>query len=233
MTEQHDIRAFIFDLDGVLTDTSELHYHAWQRFCDEEGIPFDRQRNEGLRGVHRLDAMRGLLADRPVDEESLNEMLDRKNRYYLERLAEVTPSNLLPGARRFLGEVRAAGLKIAVASASRNAPEVVQRLGIADELDALSDGNSVSRSKPAPDLFLHAADQLGVAPDAAVVVEDAEAGVDAGINGGMRVIGLGPEERVGRAHLVMPDLSQASLHAVMSTLLRVPPPAPKPSDETQ
>jgi beta-phosphoglucomutase len=220
----YPITGFIFDLDGVLTDTSEYHYLGWQQFCDEEQIPFDRERNEGLRGVHRSDAMRGLLEDREVTPAQFEEMLDRKNRYYLAYLDQVTPANVLPGARELLEEIRAAGLKIAVGSASKNAPSVIDRLGIGSLLDAISDGNSVERSKPAPDLFLHAAGQLGLDPADCVVVEDAEAGVEAGQAGGMRVIGLGPPERVGHANLVLPDLSKSSLTAIMDALLPVRPP---------
>lgn len=214
------IKGFIFDLDGVLTDTSELHYVAWQRFCDEERIPFDRRRNESLRGVHRADAMRGLLAGRDVTPEQFTEMLERKNRYYLEDLDQVTPANVLPGVRELLDEIRAAGLKIAVASASKNAPRVVELLQITSLLDAVSDGNSVDRTKPAPDLFLHAAGQIGLPPDACVVVEDADSGVAAALAAGMRVIGLGPPERVGKAHLVLPDLADAHLADLLARLDR-------------
>lgn len=227
MPRRYDIRGFIFDLDGVLTDTSEYHYLGWQRFCDEEGIPFDRRRCEHLRGVHRDEGMRWLLGDRRVTPEQFAEMLARKNRYYLEFSASLSPANLLPGARELLVEIRAAGLMIAVASASKNAPDVVRRLEIGPLLDALSDGNSVQRSKPAPDLFLHAAGQLDLPPADCIVVEDAEAGVAAGRAAGMRVVGLGPPERVGKAHLVLPDLSNTRLDAIMSALIGVAPPEPR------
>ena len=228
MVDHYPISGFIFDLDGVLTDTSEFHYLGWQRFCDEEGIPFDRARNESLRGVHRSAAMRGLLGDRPVTPEQFDEMLDRKNRYYLVYLDEVTPANVLPGVRELLEAVRGAGLKIAVGSASKNAPRVIEQLGIGSRLDAISDGNSVGRSKPAPDLFLHAASQLGLEPARCVVVEDAEAGVAAAHAGGMRVIGLGPDERVSQADLVLPDLSESTLDAIMAALLPIRPPGEAP-----
>ena len=216
--QPHEIKGFIFDLDGVLTDTSEFHYRGWQRFCDEEGIPFDRQANEALRGVHRADALRMLLGDRAVSDEQFDEMLDRKNRYYLEYLQELSPANLLPGAKELLTDARAAGLKIAIGSASKNAPRVIQELGIGPLIDAISDGHSVSRSKPEPDLFLHAAGQLGLDPTYCVVVEDAEAGVAAGRAGGMRVIGIGPPKRVGKADLVLPDLANVPLSTILASL---------------
>jgi kojibiose phosphorylase len=220
-----ELRGFIFDLDGVLTDTSELHYLAWQQFCDEEQIAFDRQRCESLRGVHRAAAMETLLEGKTYTPEQFEEMLARKNTYYLERLQQVNASNCLPGVVPFLHEIRQAGYKMAVASASKNAPRVVKLLEIGHLFDAISDGNCVSNSKPAPDLFLHAAGQLELPPKECVVFEDASAGVTAGRRAGMRVVGLGPEERVGHAHIVMDDLSKANLDAIMTQLTHIEPPA--------
>lgn len=218
MTNSNPIRGFIFDLDGVLTDTAEFHYLGWQRFCDEEALPFDRQRNEHLRGVARVDALKFVLAGRAVAPEQFNEMLARKNRYYLEYVERLTPADLLPGAKRLLEQCRGSGLKTALASASKNAPRVIELLRIGELLDAISDGNSVLRSKPSPDLFLHAAGQLHLPASTCVVVEDAEAGVAAARTAGMRVIGLGPASRVGAADLVLPDLSEAALDALISRL---------------
>ncbi|HEX3034231.1 MAG TPA: beta-phosphoglucomutase, partial [Thermodesulfobacteriota bacterium] len=196
----------IFDLDGVLTDTSELHYLAWQRLADEEGIPFNRQENEALRGIPRRESLLLLLKGRTYPEEALQEMMDRKNRYYVESIARLNPENLLPGARRFLEDLRQAGVKIAIGSASKNAWAVMERLGIAGLVDATSDGHSVTRQKPEPDLFLHAAAQLGLPPEQCVVFEDAEAGVAAGLASGTWVVGIGPRERVGAAHVILPSL---------------------------
>jgi len=201
-----DIRGVIFDLDGVLTDTSEYHYLAWKRLADEEGIPFDRQANEALRGIPRRESLLLILGDRPATEEQIQEMTTRKNRYYQELIAGVTPANLLPGVTVLLDELRAAGVKIAVASASKNAQAVIERLGIGDRVDAVADGYSVERQKPAPDLFLHAAQRLGLTPEQCVVVEDAAAGVEAAKAAGMWAVGLGPVERVGAAHVVLPSL---------------------------
>ena len=214
MMNEH-IKAFIFDLDGVLTDTAEYHFRGWKRLADEEGIPFTRQDNEALRGIPRRASLMVLLKGRIFPEEKLLEMMDRKNRYYQELIKEISPKDLLPGAKELLEEVRAFGLKIAIGSASKNTNEVVDRLGIRALLDAISDGNSVEWQKPAPDLFLHAANQLGLQPHECVVVEDAAAGVEAALAGGFRTIGLGPVERVGAAELVLPDLSQARLADIL------------------
>lgn len=204
------IKGFIFDLDGVLTDTAEYHYRGWKRLADELGIPFSRENNEALRGIPRHASLLLVLKGRTYPEAQIQAMLERKNSYYLEFIREISPRNVLPGARELLEELRTAGLKTALGSASKNAPEVIQRLGIQILLDAVSDGHSVEYQKPAPDLFLHAANQLGLSPAECVVVEDAAAGVEAALTGGFRCVGLGPRERVGRAHLIFPSL--ANLH---------------------
>lgn len=201
-----EIRGLIFDLDGVLTDTSEYHYLAWKRLADQEGIPFDRQANDALRGVSRRDSLMILLGDRPATEGQIREMMERKNWYYQELIQSIGPENLLPGARELLIELKEAGLKVAIGSASRNARSVIQKLGISGWIDTVSDGHSVERQKPAPDLFLHAAAHLGLEPAQCVVVEDAASGVEAALAAGMWTVGSGPASRVGAAHVVIPSL---------------------------
>ncbi|HEY9803710.1 MAG TPA: beta-phosphoglucomutase, partial [Leptolyngbyaceae cyanobacterium] len=202
-----DIRGLIFDLDGVLTDTAEYHYQAWQKLADEEGIPFNRQANEALRGVSRRASLMLIIGDRTYSEAQIEEMMERKNRYYVELIEHITSQDLLPGAIALLDELRQAGIKIAIGSGSKNAKTVIERLGIADKVDAIVDGYSVQKPKPAPDLFLHAAHQLRLQPQQCVVVEDAKAGVEAAKAGGMWAIGLGPVERVGAADIVLPSLA--------------------------
>ncbi|HIQ06147.1 MAG TPA: beta-phosphoglucomutase, partial [Anaerolineae bacterium] len=216
--ETVDIGAFIFDLDGVLTDTAQYHYLAWKQLADEEGIPFTREDNEALRGVSRRRSLELLLAGRPVTEEQAEEMMARKNRYYREMLSQLSPADLLPGAKELLDELHAAGLRIVVASASKNAREVIQRLQIDNHIDALADGYSVQRQKPAPDLFLYAAQQVDALPEQCIVVEDAASGIAAGRAAGMWTIGLGPHERVGLADLVYPSLEGVHLDDVLSRL---------------
>ncbi len=218
MTSQkgaHSIRAVIFDLDGVLTDTAELHYQAWKRLAEEEGLPFTREDNERLRGVSRRQSLEYLLQGRVVTEARAEAMMVRKNDYYRQMIQHLTPSDLLPGAAQLLAELRQAGIKIAIASASRNARDVIEHLGIAAQVDAISDGNSVERQRPAPDLFLHAARQLGVPPEACVAVDDAAAGVEAAHTAGMRIIGLGPVSRVGGADAVFPSLDGVHLNDIL------------------
>ncbi|MEH2024579.1 beta-phosphoglucomutase [Nostoc sp.] len=206
-TYNPNIQGFIFDLDGVLTDTAELHYLAWQKLADQEGIPFNRQANEGLRGVSRRASLMLILGDRPYSEAQIEEMMERKNRYYVDLIKNMTPKDLLPGAIALLDELRQAGIKIGIGSASKNARPVLERLGIVDKVDAIADGYSVQQPKPAPNLFLYAAKQLGIEPEQSVVVEDAAAGVEAALAAGMWAVGLGPVERVGAAHIVLPSLA--------------------------
>lgn len=213
------IRAVLFDLDGVLTDTSEYHFLAWKRLADELGIPFDRQDNEALRGVSRRESLVLLLKGRQASEEEKQEWMERKNRYYVEYIAQMTPENLLPGALDLLQQLRANGYKTAIVSSSKNTPLVLERLNIANLMDAVVDGNAPARSKPAPDLFLLAAERLGVAPQECLVVEDAAAGIDAARAAGMRTLGLGPQERVGHADMVLPDLQGVHL-ADLTPVLR-------------
>jgi beta-phosphoglucomutase len=216
------IKAFIFDLDGVLTDTAEYHYRAWKRLADEEGLPFTREDNEHLRGISRRESLVLILRGRVYPEEKIQEMMARKNNYYLEFIKEISPRDVLPGAKELLDEIRAAGLQSALGSASKNAGEVLDRLGIRSLLDAVSDGYSVERQKPAPDLFLHAAVQLALRPAECVVVEDAAAGIEAAQAGGFRTVGLGPRERVGAADAAFPSLAGVRLADVLSALGQPP-----------
>jgi len=213
-----DIKGFIFDLDGVLTDTAEYHYRGWKRLADELNIPFDRQRNESLRGVSRRRSLELLLDGRPATEEQMREWMARKNRYYRELIQQMTPADILPGALELLKELRQAGIKIGIGSASKNTRTVLDRLHLWDYVDAVSDGYSVQRPKPAPDLFLHCARQLGVEPSEAVVVEDAASGIEAALAGGFWTVGIGPEERVGAAHIIFPSLEGVHLQDIISAI---------------
>jgi beta-phosphoglucomutase len=206
------IQGYIFDVDGVLTDTAEYHYRAWQRLADEAKLPFDRQANEALRGVSRRASLMLIVGDRQYSEAALQEMMARKNRYYQESIQSITPQDMFPGAVELLQELRQAGIKIAIGSASKNARTVIEKLGIGNLVDAIADGDSVEPPKPAPDLFLYAAKQIGLEPAQCVVVEDATVGVQAAIAGGMQSIGIGPATRVGAANIILPNL--IGIHAI-------------------
>ena len=213
-----EIKGVIFDLDGVITDTAEYHYLAWKRLADEQGIPFNRVDNEALRGVSRRESLNLMLKGRQIPESQAQAWMERKNDYYREMLSQITPADVLPGVLPLLRELRQSGIKIAIASASKNARDVLNSLGLIESIDVLCDGYSVSEPKPAPDLFLFAAQQLGLPPGVCVVVEDAEAGVEAALSAGMRCIGLGPPARVGKADMLRPSLEGLTLRKIMTEL---------------
>jgi len=187
------IRAVIFDLDGVIVSTDEFHYLAWQRLADEEGIPFDRRTNHRLRGVSRMDSLEILLerSPRPYSQDEKVALAARKNDYYRAMLDGLSPADILPGAMEVLKGLRARGVKVAIASSSRNSPTILKRIGLAEFFDATADGNDITRSKPDPEVFLIAARRLGVDPASCLVVEDAAAGVEAAVAGGMKCLALG------------------------------------------
>jgi beta-phosphoglucomutase len=225
------IRGFIFDLDGVITDTAEYHFLSWKRLADEEGLSFTRADNEALRGVSRRESLLMILRGRALPEERMQAWMARKNGYYLDLVKGITPRDLLPGVLPLLVEMRAAGLKTAIGSASKNAAEVVDRLGVRALFDALSDGHSVARQKPAPDLFLHAAASLGLPPASCVVVEDAAAGIQAAHAGGFMVVGLGAPGNVGAADVVLPHLDGVRLQDLLTALERSASRSPKSQAE--
>ena len=210
------IRGLIFDLDGVITDTAELHYQAWQQLADEIGVPFDRRANEALRGISRRESLQLVLGSRQVSEADAQAMMDRKNGTYRRLLRNLTSDDILPGSLDLLGAARERGLRLAVASGSRNAGEVLDRLDIADRFDAICDGSAAKRAKPAPDLFLAAAEALELPPESCVVFEDAADGVDAAHAAGMVAVGIGPVERVGAAELVIGGLAEARLDEILA-----------------
>jgi len=210
--------AIIFDLDGVLTDTAEFHYQAWKRLADERGLPFDRKRNQALRGVSREESLRRLLAPLTVSPAKFAAMLQRKNEYYLAMIATLTPDDLAPGARDLLIALRRANWRLALASASRNAQQVVDRLRIRDHFAAIIDGAAVARSKPAPDLFLKAARCLGAQPRNAVVVEDAPSGIEAARAAQMRAVAVGPDAADCPANLHIKSIAELTVDLADSLL---------------
>jgi len=187
------IRGVIFDLDGVLCATDESHYLAWKKLADEEGIAFDRRVNERLKGVGRMDSLDIILekATRRYTPEEKAALAERKNDTYRQCLQAMTPADLLPGAEAVLHGLRQRGIKLAVGSSSRNAPLILERLGLGSFFDAVADGNDIRRSKPDPEVFLLAAERLGLRPRECLVVEDAAAGVEAARRAGMACFAVG------------------------------------------
>jgi beta-phosphoglucomutase len=202
-------KAVIFDLDGVITDTAHYHYLAWKRLADSVDAPFDEAFNEQLKGVDRMGSLELILARAPrtYTPEDKRELADKKNTHYQELIATMTPDDLLPGALRALEEVRAAGLPIGLASVSRNAFTVLDRLGIRDRFDDVVDAATVVNGKPDPEIFLTAAAHLGVDPRDCLGVEDAVAGVASIKDAGMFAVGVGSPDVLRRADRVIPSMA--------------------------
>ena len=204
-----ELGAVIFDLDGVIVDTAEHHYRAWKRLAGELGIACPPDLKDRVRGISRMEALKIVLGEAwPSYRDQAQELANRKDAYYQELIEGLGPEDLLPGALEFIRDLKRHGVKVAVATVSRNGRTVLARLGILDEFDAVVDGHSGARSKPAPDLFLYAARDLGVPPSRCLVVEDAPAGIAAAEVAGMASLALGEERLFSalRPDLVLPDL---------------------------
>jgi beta-phosphoglucomutase len=212
------VRALLLDLDGVLTDTAEQHLAAWRALALDEGLAFDPDLAARLRGRSREDSLRLVLGGRTVDDATFGRLLARKNAAYLAAIDGLDATAVLPGAHRLVDDARAAGLAVAVASSSRNAVPILVRLGLDGRFDAVVDGNDVQRAKPAPDVFLVAAERLAVEPSSCLVVEDAQAGVEAAHAAGMRCVGVGPAAEVGAAEVRVDRVADIDLTVVLATL---------------
>lgn len=205
--------ACIFDLDGVIVDTATHHYEAWKRLANSLGFDFTHEQNEQLKGISRMDSLDLVLGwgntqKSPVEKIQLAQ---QKNAWYLELVGKMKPDEILPGVRPFIEELKAAGVRIALGSASKNSAEILERTGISDFFDVIVDGNSVSRSKPDPEVFSRGAELLGLAPESCVVIEDAAAGVEAAHKAGMKVIGIGDPQVLKNADLVIPGTQKLNI----------------------
>ena len=186
------IKAVIFDLDGVIVSTDDCHYRAWKKMADEEGIYFDREINNRLRGVSRMASLEIVLekANREYSEKEKQEMAERKNNYYKELICELTPNDILTGVTEKLDELKENGIKIAIGSSSKNTPIILKQIGLDSYFDAVSDGNNITHSKPDPEVFLKAAEMLNIAPEDCMIVEDADAGIEAGKRADMKTLAV-------------------------------------------
>ena len=199
----------IFDLDGVICTTDEFHYLAWKALADKEGIPFDRETNNLLRGVSRMASLEIILrkASRSYRDEEKAELAAYKNDLYRDYLKQITPSDLDPDVLRTLQALKDGGVRIAIGSSSKNTKTILKNLGIMDQFDAIADGNDIQRSKPDPEVFLVAANKLGLEPASCVVVEDAFAGIEAAKRGGFAAAAIGDAVKDPEADYVLSVLS--------------------------
>ena len=187
------IKAIIFDLDGVLVSTDELHYRAWEALAGRLGVPFDRAKNDRCRGISRMASLDIVLEDSPTayTQAEREAFAAEKNETYRAMLASLTPADTLEGVLPTLAELRRRGYRLALASVSKNAPLILERTGLDRYLDAVADGNCITRSKPDPEVFLKAAEKLGMACESCAAMDDALAGIEAGRAAGMLTIGFG------------------------------------------
>ncbi len=188
--------AVVFDLDGVLVDSAVCHYRAWKQMADELGVPFDEKKNDRLRGVSRRESLMILLeGHRTLGEAEIEDILHRKNEVYKQMVNQAGEELLLPGVKPFLSRLKVAGVKLAVASSSKNTPALLKQAGLDQYyFDAVADGNDIRQSKPHPEVFLLAAKRLGVKPARCLCVEDAPAGIESGRRAGMKTLGIGPAD---------------------------------------
>lgn len=194
-------KGIIFDLDGVICSTDEYHYLAWKALADRLGIPFDRERNNLLRGVSRMDSLGIILekSDKTYSDEEKAAFAEEKNTLYRELLGRMSPADLSDNVKITLEALRKTGLKLAIGSSSKNTPFILERIGLKDFFDAVADGNCITHSKPHPEVFLKAADKLGLIPRDCLVVEDAHAGVEAATAGGFDCAAMGDAKDDARA----------------------------------
>ena len=207
------IKGCIFDLDGVIVNTARYHYLAWKKLANELGFDFSEKYNESLKGVSRMESLEILLkaGGLSFDDETKLALAAKKNQWYVDYINAMEEDEVLPGAKEFIERLKAAGLKIALGSASKNALTILNRLRLADYFDVIIDGTKISRAKPDPEIFLLAAQELGLPPAGCVVFEDAKAGVEAAKKAGMKCVGVGISSELYEVDAVIPGFENIDL----------------------
>lgn len=210
-------KAVIFDLDGVIVTTDKYHYNAWKKLVDEEGIFFNHEINEGLRGVSRMESLEIILEKSSTiySEREKADLAERKNDYYRKSLDSLTPDDILPGVLSLLAQLKEKGIKTAIGSSSKNTAFILEKTGLQGQFDAVADGNGIKRSKPDPEVFLLAARLLETSPQDCVVVEDAEAGIEAALAAGMKAVGICAAAESSKAHYTAKDLSSIIIEKLL------------------
>jgi len=199
--------ACIFDLDGVIVETSDAHFKAWQRLAESLGISFGEEFNEQLKGVSRRKSIEKILAldDRQLPEEEIQRLMDKKNSWYQDSIAELTPDDILEGVPVFLESLQEMEIPLGIGSSSKNAQFIIDYLQLNDTFEVIVDGTKVENTKPDPEVFLKGAKALQADPSSTIVFEDAASGVEAANNGNFISVGVGSAEYLGDANLVIPN----------------------------
>ena len=216
-----EIKACIFDLDGVIVDTAKYHFTAWRNLANQLGFDFTEKDNEKLKGVSRVDSLNLILqwGGLNFSDNIKTKLATDKNEDYLSYIQKMTAAEILPGVVPFLNELKELNIKIALGSASKNAVTILKQVGIIDYFEAIIDGTKVVNGKPHPEGFLMAASELGIVPANCLVFEDAPKGVQAALAAKMFVVGIGKEEDLGTAHFVMADFEKKKFKAIEEKLL--------------
>jgi beta-phosphoglucomutase len=205
------LEAVIFDMDGVLIDTTEYHYLSWKKVAERLGIPFTHSDNDRLRRLSRQESLHVLLGGKQVSDDLIHELLEYKNSCFMNYIEQVEMHELLPGVFALLWELHAAQVPVGVSSSSRNARLIVSRLGINHHIEAICDASNVEKRKPHPDVFLCAASLLEVKPENCMVIEEGAAGVQTGLSAGMCVVGVGAGPLTHEAYTTVPSLENVRL----------------------
>jgi len=211
------IKAIIFDLDGVIVDTAVFHYQAWKKLANSMGFDLTEAQNEKLKGISRLESLDILLEIGKINsmsDEEKQQLATKKNEWYRENILKMTPQDILPGVKNFLEELKKADYKIAIGSSSKNAGTILERIGMKNFFDAVVDGTKITRSKPDPEVFLKGAQELNIPPEQCLVFEDAESGIEAAKNAGMKTIGVGNPENLPKADKVIPGFQNVNISII-------------------
>ncbi|MDG2425734.1 MAG: beta-phosphoglucomutase [Flavobacteriales bacterium] len=214
------VEGLIFDLDGVLLDTAQHHYTAWRRLADELGISFLPKDNEKLKGLSRVESLERILSmgGLMLNNDTKLQLMERKNAWYIELIADMTSEDVLPGVRAFIESSRKAGLHIALGSSSNNATTILQRCNLETLFDAIIDGRHVTHTKPDPEVFLKGAAQMNLSPSQVAVFEDAQAGIEAALAGGFHAVGVGLPSNLPGAAWVIPGFVGLTLEGLHQAL---------------
>lgn len=220
------IKGCIFDLDGVIVDTAKYHYIAWKRLANQLGFDLTSEQNEQLKGISRMASLDILLdlGNLSVDQAEKERLASVKNDWYLELVGEMMPEEILPGAKELILELKEKNVRVALGSSSKNARKIMDQIGLTSEFDAIIDGTMIGKAKPDPEIFLKGAKALGLAAEDCAVFEDAVAGVAAAKSGNMTTIGVGSQETLADADMVVPSLDGSQKEKIMSFLFDQPPP---------
>lgn len=215
-----NIKACIFDLDGVIVDTAKYHFLAWKRLAAELGFEFSEEHNERLKGVSRMRSLEILLEVGNISKstEEMEMMANKKNTWYVDYIKKLRPDEILPGVQNFLNEIRELGMKTAIGSASKNTPLILERLNLAGYFDVVIDGTKVLKAKPDPEVFLKGAEELGIRPSECIVFEDAQAGIEAAKNGNMYCVGVGKPENLTGYDFLIPGFEGLTFKLIIENL---------------